>query len=141
MNRQEILNRQAERTENKVKELLGMSDADFTEVFYDKAVAWLEWFTENDAPVIDCLIHYLPWWNWWRNQWRIRDRVFINRVTDERSLKFNDLEAEWNRIHDVYMVGLFPSANIIEESIKQMTSRLQNVQPQKLETHEEEVQG
>jgi len=117
------MNKPIHTIDQQVQQLLQIRDIDFTETFYNNGVEWLEIFTFNDKDMVDFLVHSRIFWEWWRQNWRVRNRVFLQRMTAHWALDYNMLAA-WKSIHNPKNLGIFPTSSVFEESVREMGNRI-----------------
>lgn len=69
-------------TQRKVCELLSWPPEKYAEFMFETGIEYLEMFCNNDKPLARQLSRKKEFWNWWKNQWEIRDEWFIEMCWD-----------------------------------------------------------
>lgn len=89
------------RNQARVIDLLHWNPALYAMQVYNTGLQYLVAYIGNDEAAIDQLTARKEFWNWWKNQWNVRDDAFINEWDGlEDSIPRRDLESLYKELHN-----------------------------------------
>ncbi len=89
------------RNQARVIDLLHWNPALYAMQVYNAGLQYLVAYIGNDEAAIDQLTARKEFWNWWKNQWNVRDDAFINEWDGlEDSIPRRDLESLYKELHN-----------------------------------------
>ena len=102
-----------------VMEIMGWSDMDYATFIHETGLAYLDQYAQHDQAGIDALNRSRIFWNWWKNQWAIRDAQYLT-IYDNFSTE--NWEPLYRQMHGVDELtnSIYPNAVVLEESYAQM---------------------
>jgi hypothetical protein len=112
---------QMQTTKQQVISLLRWSEDQYASFQYKMGKQYLQSYISKDPAGIDMLVGSRIFWNWWKNQWMLRDIEFIQiGATTEYFDKAGD--GIYRLIHSPEkLIGtIYPSAVILEDSYAEM---------------------
>ena len=110
--------------------LMEVSPLEYHNHVMDNAYVWLDHQIGRDIFGKEVMLYSQFFWAWWTNQWNRRNRIFINR------LQLNDvkhilqpnvvraLKEEYQRVHSVEALNIYPSRVVIEASYAVMVGKV-----------------
>lgn len=119
-----IRKEQANKVKAVVMQLLQWSELEYANFQYESGLAYLRHYIPTDKWGQDMLQRSRLFWNWWKNQWLLRDECFLavgkeiltNAVSTEnlRRLYFHD--------HNPATLAseIYPNRTVLDESYNQM---------------------
>lgn len=107
-------------TRRQVMSLLRWNETQYADYQYRQGTAYLQSYISNDPQGIDMLVASRIFWAWWRNQWMIRDRQFL----DSKVSRLNHITtlSIYLNLHnaDALVSHIYPSGAVLEDSYAQM---------------------
>ncbi|HXU27483.1 MAG TPA: hypothetical protein VN698_09650 [Bacteroidia bacterium] len=58
-------------------EAFGLTELAYCKIIMDAGYEWMHFYFINDATLIDATSKCGMFWNWWKNQWEIRDTAYL----------------------------------------------------------------
>lgn len=71
---------QTEKLQEQVIDLLGWSELAYCEFQYHSGIEFIEAYIGKDSPYGMVLERSRVFWNWWKNQWTLRNEQFVREV-------------------------------------------------------------
>lgn len=104
-------------------DLLKWTDQEYAEYQYNNGIEFLDHYIPDDPTAADQLIRSRIYWAWWRNQWMLRDAVYINATHIHRLCP---LVESYKVMHDPRDLAssLYIGRVILEQSYAEMIGRL-----------------
>lgn len=65
----------------KILQTLGFSEHGYSLLVESAAYSWAQLNFTNDVPTKESLIQCKTFWEWWNNQWEIRDEQFLKETS------------------------------------------------------------
>lgn len=94
------------RNQARVIDLLHWNPALYAMLVYNAGLQYLVAYIGNNEAAIDQLTARAEFWNWWKNQWNIRDEVFITEWDGlEDSIPCRDLESIYKGLHNAQVLA------------------------------------
>ena len=100
-------------------ELLGWTPE---EMFWFKVEACSLYLNFNYKNLAAYLMGEKKLWNWWLNQWALRDMTFLNEYSKEESKEF--LHDQYNYTHSVAGITVSPRFAILKANLEITIDRL-----------------
>lgn len=72
------IKKQMQTTRQRVMSLLRWNESQYAEYQYKMGKQYLQSYIPRDPEGIDMLISSRIFWNWWKNQWLLRDMAFMD---------------------------------------------------------------
>lgn len=94
--------------ENTIKTLLKWDD---DKMFWFKVDTCTAYFSSYSPDDVDFLLSQRTVWNWWLNQWAVRDLDFLSHYTQSSSIQW--LDARYREINSLELIGVTPQNNLI----------------------------
>lgn len=114
---QTLLKQRAIRLTNsqRIINMLGWTELEYATFINDTGLEYLERYIPNDRTGINALNHSRIFWNWWKNQWAIRDADYLDIVDN---FSPHNWEPLYRQEHSpaVLTNSIFPSAVVLDES-------------------------
>ena len=88
MTHTQAIRQKAETLKEKVCRLLEWDDQQYAEFQYETGLNYLRHYIGFDPQAIDMLTRTRTYWNWWKNQWAIRDNQFIKADKPQLTTEF-----------------------------------------------------
>jgi len=107
--------------------LLGWDELQYAEFQYQMGLAYLGSYIIGDHWGQDMLQRTPLFWNWWKNQWMIRDKAFLQDQEEELSkLRVETCRSLYRHLHDAGQLAcdIYPGRMIMDESYNQMIHSL-----------------
>lgn len=107
-------------TKQRVLSILKWQENQFTDFQYRMGCQYLQGYISKDPDMIDKLVCNRIFWNWWRNQWLLRDIPFVDSNIDKVS--YATALSIYLNLHDpeVLVHSIYPGGAILEESYAAM---------------------
>jgi hypothetical protein len=55
----------------------GFTELQYGNIILDAGYQWMHFYFMNDVAIIDATSKSAMFWNWWKNQWEIRDTSYL----------------------------------------------------------------
>lgn len=103
---------------------LGWTDEEYSTCMYEMGLTYLQEYTQQDAEAIKEIENSQIYWNWWKNQWSLRDDQFVQAL--EYTLKQDTLRIMYAGLHNPYALAreFDPNGKIMGESYAVMIAEL-----------------
>jgi len=121
---------QAAKTKAVVMTLLQWTELEYAEFQYESGLAYLRHYIPWDKWGQDMLQRSKLFWNWWKNQWALRDESFCAMdsevPTSEVGISTANLRRLYYHLHDAAILAsdIYPNRTVLEESYNQMIHQL-----------------
>jgi len=112
-------------TQQQVTRLLQWSDQRYAEFIFECGTAYLQHYTRGEGQlIISHIMRSRIFWNWWKMEWELRDRAFIE--SQVIPLKLDNLLAIYRALHDPAALAgeMTPSGLVLRESYNTMIAEL-----------------
>lgn len=127
MNHIRTMRAQYDANRQKVLQLLGWDMLQYATLQYETGLQYLQQYLQLDAATLHMFESSRRWWDWWVNQWNLRDaQVFLPHsfleskgiITHSEMMKF------YHAVHDVWFFDHYPHAHLMQQSYNDMTRKL-----------------
>lgn len=111
-----LLNQRAERLTNqqRIMKMIGWTELEYSAFIHDTGLDYLYRYIPTDYAGIEALIRSRVFWNWWKNQWAIRDAEFL--LDDDPSVA----NYKWHHSPRRLVMEIFPDAVVLGLSYASM---------------------
>lgn len=109
-----------ESAKQRVIKILHWTELEYAEFQMKMGKQYLQSYISTDPCGIDMLIDSRIFWNWWKNQWLIRDTSFI--ASNIGKVNRSTAVAVYQCLHnaDVLIQSIYPSRAVLDNSYAQM---------------------
>jgi hypothetical protein len=109
----------------RIIKMLRWTELEYATFINETGLEYLERYIPNDRQGIHALNRSRIFWNWWKNQWAIRDTNYLEIVD---LFSPNNWEPLYHQEHSpaVLTNSIFPSAVVLDESYAIMINDFQN---------------
>ena len=99
----------------RIIKMLGWSELEYATFINETGMQYLELYIPADRQGIYMLNRSRIFWNWWKNQWAIRDEIYLAIVNDFSPRNWELLYRQEHSA-DVLTNSIFPSAVVLHDS-------------------------
>lgn len=107
-----------------VIELLKWDELEYATFQYECGLAYLRHYIPGDKWGQDMLHHSKLFWNWWKNQWSLRDEDFcgLDMHVQIEKVSTENLRRTYWHLHDAAILAseIYPNRTVLDESYNQM---------------------
>lgn len=90
----------------RVCDLLQWMPDTMAQFIYEKGFAFLDAVFGDDKKAIEMMEKHGMFWSWWKNQWQLRDEVYLHDVDGrEDSLYLNTRNKLYRSLHNEHMLA------------------------------------
>ncbi len=105
--------------------LLKWDDQQYSQFIYDCGLEYLRYYIRNESKeIIDHIIRSRIFWNWWKQNWFLRDQVFID--SNPVDLNVQTWRFIYNGLHDPMILAaeIYSNGIVLGESYSLMVAEL-----------------
>lgn len=107
----------------RILQILGWDILEYTTLQYETGLQYLQNYLQMDEATARTFESNRRWWDWWVNQWNLRDAQIFLPAAD--AYRQNKARTMYKRVHSIaYLDGFYPHAAIMEQSYNDMTRKL-----------------
>lgn len=94
------------RNQARICDLLQWQPVVYSNHIYNTGLAYLEEYFSQERSAINELMPRAEFWNWWKNQFNIRNDAFINEWDGlESTITVHDLRKIYSDLHNPYVLA------------------------------------
>lgn len=110
----------AKASKERIMRLLEWSELQYCEFQYRIGLEYLQAYIQSDPSAIAFLESHRVFWNWWRNQWVLRDEVYLDSEIYTVGIKYR--RNIYTELHNPRALaeGITPPAVVLDDSYAQM---------------------
>lgn len=109
------------RNKKEVQKRLGITELQYGNFQYNCGIGYLRHNMQLDEWGINALIRQRIFWQWWINEWNLRDeRIFLSSTTSQ------DPKVQYYHIHHWRAINRTPDAVVLSESYACIVEELNN---------------
>lgn len=106
-------------------EILSWTEIDFTNFQYRIGTQYLQSYLSKEPVIVDELIASRIFWNWWRNEWLLRDKNFLYHAMNNDNLAvLSELYVQFHNV-EVLLSDIYPCAIVLNQSYARMMGSYQ----------------
>lgn len=93
---------------------------------YRRGIAYLRDYLRNDEFMVNQLIRSRAFWQWWINQWNLRDQHYFLPIPTGRNLA--EMRRDYSFLHSITYLNVHPSKAVLEDSYAKMIDEVHKTQ-------------
>lgn len=114
------ISKQMHQSKTSITKLLNWNELQYAELQYNSGLQYLSFYIPDDPQGIDMLERNKLFWNWWKNQWAMRDLAFLECPIE--NLHIQKRISLYLELHDPVRLTaeIYPSRTVLDDSYAQM---------------------
>ena len=114
------IKKQMQATKQRVINLLRWDENQYAEYQYKIGKQYLQSYIPRDPEGIDMLVGSRIFWNWWKNQWLLRDMAFMDSEIEK--VNHATIVSIYLSLHDAdaLIQCIYPSGAVLEDGYAEM---------------------
>lgn len=114
------IKKQSASVKKQVLSIVSWNETEFAEFQEKVGKQYLQSYISTDPEGIDMLVKSRIYWNWWKNQWLIRDTSYVS--SNVRRLSHRQAFNIYMGLHDadILIQSIYPAGAILDHTYAQM---------------------